>query len=79
MADEVIRTAILRAVAERGAGKTVCPSEVARALDAEWRALMPEVRRVAAELAAAGEIAVTQQGRKVDALKARGAIRLGLP
>lgn len=63
----------------RGADKTICPSDVARALAAEWRPLMPRVREVAADLAARGEIVVTQRGTPVDALAANGPIRLGLP
>lgn len=77
--DAVIAEAILRLCAERGVAKTICPSEVARALaadEAAWRALMPGVRRVAADLAAAGRIAVTQRGLPVDPMSARGAIRL---
>ncbi|MEM1377524.1 MAG: DUF3253 domain-containing protein [Pseudomonadota bacterium] len=73
---------IMRRVHERGAGKTICPSEVARALadnDDAWRALMPSVRAVAAHLSQSGKIVVTQKGAPVDAETARGPIRLGLP
>jgi hypothetical protein len=73
---------ILRMCRTRGAGKSICPSEVARALDADegaWRALMPDVRRVAGDLASRGLIAVTQRDRSVDAASSRGAIRLALP
>lgn len=63
----------------RGPGKTICPSEVARALRTDWRPLMPAVRAVAADLAASGELAVTQKGRPADPVTARGPIRLGLP
>ncbi|WP_241004317.1 DUF3253 domain-containing protein [Conexibacter sp. SYSU D00693] len=70
-------------VERRGAGRTVCPSEVARAVggdgDERWRPLMPAVREAAAAMARRGEIAVTQRGEPVDALDARGPIRLGLP
>ncbi len=65
-------------VVARGAGKTICPSEVARALGNEWRELMPMVRCVASEMAQAGELHVTQKGVQVDALTAKGPIRLGL-
>ena len=70
-------TATLRALArERGEGKSLCPSEVARALGGEqWRELMPAVRAVAFELQAAGEVRVTQKSQVVDAT-ARGAIRV---
>ncbi|NNE50976.1 MAG: DUF3253 domain-containing protein [Sulfitobacter sp.] len=70
---------ILRQVTARGRGKTICPSDVARALGDDWRDLMPEVRAVAAELAARGALRITQGGQSVDALTARGPIRLGLP
>lgn len=76
--DAAIRMAIRAAVHARGQGKTICPSEVARALADDWRPLMPDVRRVASTMAAAGEIAVTRKGAPVDAGIARGPIRLGL-
>jgi hypothetical protein len=74
-----IEAEILRLVDERGEGKTVCPSEVARALaaDGDFRPLMPDVRESAAALAERGEIVVTQKGEPVDARTARGPIRLG--
>lgn len=74
-----IAAEIARQVCVRGAGKTICPSEVARVLAEDWRGLMPVVREVAGEMAARGEIIVTQKGRVVDAAAARGPIRLGLP
>jgi hypothetical protein len=70
---------ILELVRRRGADKSVCPSEVARALDeSAWRNLMPEVRRVASELARKDRIEVLQKGKVVDIARARGAIRLRL-
>ena len=75
----VIRTEIVARVAARGAGKTVCPSEVARAVAPDaWRALMALVRDEARELAREGAIVVTQRGTVLppDA-EWRGAIRLG--
>lgn len=76
---DAIERAILELAARRGAGKTICPSEVARFLAPEnWRPLMEEVRSAAAGLADAGDIVVTQGGEIVDARGARGAIRLGL-
>jgi hypothetical protein len=80
--DAAISEMILRMCSARGAGKSICPSEVARALDADgvaWRALMPDVHRVAGDLASRGLIAVTQRDRSVDAASSRGAIRLALP
>ena len=74
---KAIEAEIARQVAARGAGRTICPSEVARALAADWRALMPQVRAAAAGMAARGELRVTQRGAPVDALTAAGPIRLG--
>lgn len=65
-------------VIRRGAGKTICPSEVARALAKDWRILMPLIRDNAADMAGRGEITVTQKGQRVVAADAKGPIRLGL-
>ena len=59
--DDAIRREILRQTAARGAERSICPSEVARALagggeDGPWRPLMGPVRRAAFELARAGRI-----------------------
>ena len=70
---------ILARTAARGAGRTLCPSEVARALAVDWRPLVPAVRAVAAELADQGRVVVTQKGRAVDPRTARGPVRLGRP
>ena len=68
---------------ERGAGKTICPSEAARAVAgseerAIWEPLMEPARAAARRLVAAGTIVVTQGGHVVDASTAKGAIRLRL-
>ena len=44
-----------------------------------WRALMPEVQRVASGLAAANLLRVTRKGVPVDAMGPGGPIRLGRP
>ena len=80
--DEPIASTILELLDKRAADATICPSDAARALSADeaaWRALMPEIRRVAAALAAAGRLRVTARGRDVQALEARGPVRLGRP
>ena len=73
--------AILDLLAQRDEGKTICPSEAARALggDDGFRPLMPLVRDAAADLVARGELEVTQSGEVVDPAAARGPIRLRLP
>ena len=64
----------------RGPDKSICPSEVARALDeTRWRDLMAAVRHAAAELLAAGKIRVTAGDSEVHPLELRGPIRLRLP
>ncbi|OAG68756.1 hypothetical protein A7D17_12415 [Xanthomonas floridensis] len=66
-------------LAQRLPQHSICPSEVARALSddaAVWRALMPQVRAVAADAAGKGLVRITQQGRTVDGATARGPIRL---
>ncbi len=73
--DAAIKDALMDLAHRRGAGKTFCPSEAARALADDWRPLMEDVRRVAATL----PLKATQKGVPVDPLKARGPIRLGLP
>ncbi len=73
-----IKTTMLRVLSERGTA-TACPSEVGRALDPDdWRRLMPAIREVAHRLQRAKKVDVYQRGRPVDALTARGPIRLRL-
>lgn len=77
---DAIEKVILDLVHQRGAGKTICPSEAARRLDAEhWRRLMPPVRDVAARMARAGQIQIRRKGKVIDPDTMRGVIRLGLP
>jgi hypothetical protein len=75
---ERAEAAILDLLARRGRGKTICPSDAARALggDEGFRPLMPLVRDAARALVAARRIEVTQSGQPVDLDGARGAIRL---
>lgn len=72
--------AIVDLLARRDPGKTICPSDAARALggDDGFRPLMPLVRDAARALVARGELDVTQSGEVVDLDTARGAIRLRL-
>jgi hypothetical protein len=72
-----LRAAILELLERRGPGKTICPSDAARAVAAaDFRPLMDTARDAAAELVADGEIEVTQHGEVVDITRARGPIRL---
>jgi hypothetical protein len=82
--DDAIEETLLAMVDARGADKTVCPSEVARALGGPhpdgWGPLMKPVRRVAVRLTRAGRVAILRKGRPVDDPEDfRGIYRLGLP
>ena len=79
MTDQEIETAILAALAARGPGKSICPSEPARALAEDWRPLMPQVRAVAARLAREGRLRATRRGATVDPDSPGGPIRLSAP
>jgi hypothetical protein len=75
--EEIERT-IARLLAGRAEGRTICPSEAARALADDWRPLMEPVRQRAYAMADEGRLEVTQRGEVVDGRTARGAIRLRL-
>ena len=80
-ASERIEATIAELLAARAPGRTICPSEAARALAGEddFRPLMDAVRARAAQMAWRGELEVTQRGVVVDPLTARGPIRLRRP
>ena len=73
-----IRDELLRQVIARGVGKSICPSEVARALEPEWHGLMHHVRAVAVALAQERRIEILRKGRPIEPQAARGVIRLRL-
>ena len=79
--DAALEAAILALLAERGAGKTICPSEAARRVAGSetretWEPLMEPARAAARRLHVAGKLVVTQGGRPVDPSHAKGPIRL---
>lgn len=72
-----IRTAILTLAAERGPDKSLCPSEVARAMVVDWRPLLKTVRAQAVTLMQEGRIDILRKGKPVAGPDAvRGVIRL---
>lgn len=77
-----IDATLLALAAARGAGKTICPSEAARALAGPdpqaWSRLMPAVRRSAVELMKAGRLVILRKGRPVDPDNFRGIYRIAL-
>jgi hypothetical protein len=80
VSDDDIAQEIVRQLSRRAAESSICPSEVARALqsdEAAWRALMPQVREVAARQRDAGRVRITRRGEDVPAAELhRQAIRL---
>ncbi|MBJ7249986.1 MAG: DUF3253 domain-containing protein [Acetobacteraceae bacterium] len=74
---EAITTAMLQIAAERGPEKSLCPTDVARAVSAEdWRPLLGAVRKVAADLARQGKIEILRKGKPINPDEMRGVIRL---
>ena len=81
VSDVEIASVLMGLLKERGFGKTICPSEVARKISQQeliWRSLMPRVKKVAIALAEGGVILVSQKGRRVDLRQTRGPVRLSL-
>lgn len=74
----MIEDKILALLEERGPSKSICPSEVARALKprGNWRALMPDVREAAAKLAGRGAVEIRQQGKRVSPRSYKGPVRI---
>ena len=74
---EAITDALLRIAAERGPEKSLCPTDVARAVSTEnWRPLLGAVRKVAADLARQGKIEILRKGKPINPDEMRGVIRL---
>jgi hypothetical protein len=80
---EEIEARILALLAERGAGRSIGPMDVARSLAGDhpdgWGPLMQPIRRVAVRLMKAGRIVILRKGRLVDPDDFRGVYRLALP
>ena len=79
MTIDPIEAGILSLVVARGPGKSICPSEVARAIKPEgWQSLMGPVRQAAQRLVQAGSIDILRKGKPVPPEEVRGVIRLRL-
>ncbi len=83
VSSEAIEDTILKLVEARGLGKTVCPSEAARALGGPhpdgWGPLMQPIRKVAIRLMREGRVAILRKGRAVESEDFKGVYRLALP
>ena len=79
---ETLRATILALAAERGAGRTICPSEVARHLrgsdETAWRLLMKPIRAEAVRLADEGRLVIRRKGKPVDPHDFKGIYRLSI-
>lgn len=82
-APEALRAAILDLLNRRDAGKSISPTEAARALagpdERQWSRLMKPLRAVAVEMAKAGELDILRKSKPVDPSDFRGVYRLALP
>ena len=76
--DSEIREELLRQVTARGRDKSICPSEVARALAPEWQSLLGRIRTVAVALSVERRIDILRKGKPVEPEAVRGVIRLRL-
>jgi len=80
MSDDPIENAILTLLEQGGAGKSICPSQAARAaFPQDWRARMRQVRAAAVRLAREGRIVILRKGKPVDPDNFRGVYRLAPP
>ena len=85
MSDRLSDT-IVNLCIERGVGRTICPTDAAKAMaeqngggDLAWREWLPKVRAAAVRLAHEGRIVIYRKGKPADPDNFRGVIRLGLP
>lgn len=72
--------ATIHALLRHRAGKTICPSDVARTIGgSEWRGLLPLVREVAGAMVAGHQLRITKKGADVpDPTALHGPVRFVL-
>lgn len=76
--------AILSLIAASKKGRTIDPTEAARAVytgeDPDgWRKRLPSVRQAAIHLARSGQISIYRKGKVIDPNGFKGVYRLGVP
>jgi hypothetical protein len=77
---EPIETAIFDLLAKAGAGKSISPEEVARAVDPEgWRRQLSHVRGTAVALARSGRLVILRHNKPADPDDFKGVWRMRLP
>ncbi len=83
-AAETLEGLMIRLAEARGAGKTICPTEAAKAWALakgreDWQSGLKSVRATAVRLAKAGALTVYRKGKPADPDDFRGVYRIGLP
>lgn len=81
---ETIEDLVLRLAKERGEGKTICPTEAAKAAaeqrgEENWQGRLPAVKAAATRLARRGSVSIYRKGKPVDPETFKGIYRIGLP
>lgn len=75
-----VEAAIFDLLGKAGAGKSVSPEDVARAVDPDgWRRLLGRVRATAVGLARTERLVITRHGKPADPNDFKGVYRLRLP
>jgi hypothetical protein len=84
--DDPLAQTILSLCVAAGPGKTICPTDAAKAFarsreedDLAWRSHLTQVRSRAVGLARAGRLVIYRKGKPADPDDFRGVYRLGLP
>ncbi len=81
IATSTIEQAMRERIAGLEGGKSLDPTELARALagpdEKVWRLLMPPIRGTAIRLALAGEASILRKGKAVDPRDFKGVYRIG--
>ncbi len=76
-----IEETMLALVAARYPGRTICPSEVARAIAGDhpdaWGKMMQPVRKAAIRLMKQGRVVILRKGKPVDPDAFKGVYRIG--
>lgn len=80
-----IETVIADLCRELRAGRTICPTDAAKAYasirgedELGWRSHLHDVRRAAVKLALSGKLVIYRKGKPVDPEHFRGVYRLGM-
>ncbi len=82
-AADPLRTEMMHRIGALALGKSLCPTEIARALEgsdtARWSGLMPAIRRLAVDMAKGGQVVILRKGKTADPDDFRGVYRLARP